>query len=130
MNQYLSILTLFILLGCSSKEQEYSEAREGNHLYPVEGMSDEKYCTFERFMWDAGFPDTIIVKFTRDGKFERYVEAVRQGVLEDSLGNYYSPAYVFYAHNGDNWVYNLKGEFIEFNRSIDSDNNSSYQYNP
>lgn len=35
------------------------------------------FVTFEHYMWDVGFPDTIIVPFTRNGKFEEYVEACK-----------------------------------------------------
>ena len=60
----------------------YSKERVFPYLYYVEGYG---YATFERYMWDDGFPDTIIVKFTRDGEFEMYVEAERRGILRKRL---------------------------------------------
>ena len=68
-------------------------------------------------MWAAGFPDTIVVRFTRNGKFEFYTEAVRYGVLEDSLGNSYSPSYVFRDAVGHSWIYDIKGNLVEFHES-------------
>ena len=97
--------------GCTPGNREYSDVRKAPWLYPT---GDGKFTTFERYMWDGGFPDTIIVRFTRDGEFEGYVEAVRQGVLEDSLGNYCSPTYVFMSMVGDSWTYDINGRFLEF----------------
>lgn len=90
----------------------YSKERVYPYLYYVD---DYGYATFERYMWDRGFPDTLIVRFTRNGEFEGYVEAVRQGVLKDSLGNHCSPTYVFVSGVGDSWTYDIDGRFLEFN---------------
>lgn len=58
-------------------------------------------------------PDTITVAFTRNGKFEDSIIAVRQGLVANSKGEYYSPAYVHRAVVGDAWVYDINGKFIE-----------------
>lgn len=121
---------LLHMLSFPLKDVEYSKYREGKCLYPVFGNSEEKFCTFERYMWDGGFPDTIIVRFTRDGKFLGYHEARRYGLLQDSLGNYYSPGYIVEAYNGDNWLYDVKGKFIEFNHCVDSNNDDDCNYKP
>ena len=107
----------------------YSEKREPPFLYYVDGCG---YATFERYMWDVGFPDTIIVKFTRDGKFMFYADAVRSGLLEDSTGIYYSPSYIFRDAVGHSWVYDIKGKFVEFNESPypHSTQNEEEPYNP
>lgn len=75
-------------------------------------------------------PDTIIVAFTRDGVFEDSVEAIRQGLVEDSIGNYYSPAYVFGSVVGDAWVYDINGKFIEFNESPFPHSGKGHKYHP
>ena len=58
------------------------------------------------------YPETIIVAFTRNGKIEDSVEAVRWDMLMDC-----SPSYVFTAGVGDTWVYDVNGNFLEFNCS-------------
>lgn len=136
MKKYLWMISI-ILLGCTSgKEEErtvsaasqstaieksvlvtseYSESRDSLHPYPIHDAKGHiaQYGTFERYMWDEGFPDTIIVPFIEKDKYEGYVKAIRQGLLEDSLGNYYSPAYVYMVEVGDSWVYDIKGCLVE-----------------
>ena len=75
------------------------------------------YVNFEDYMWITGFPDTIIVKFTHNGEFKFYAEAVRYEVLRDSSGNKYSPSYIFRDAVGHSWIYDIKGKFLEFNES-------------
>ena len=118
-----------ILSGCghSISDDDYSKERDDLHPYYVDGSG---YASFEKYMWNEGFPDTIIVKFTRDGKFERYVEAVRQGLLEDSLGNYYSPAYAYISVVGDTWIYDINGKFIEFGCNDAPHSGKAHTYNP
>lgn len=134
MKKLLLIIPLLLLCFSCKKEKtevsDYSDVREAPYLYK-DPLSDE-YVTFERYMWNGGFPDTIIIEFTVDDKFQSYQKAVRHGVLEDSLGNCYSPAYVIMGHNADNWVYNVKGELVEFNECHfnDPENDPYVPYNP
>lgn len=121
----LSVLAA--VCGCTSGNREYSDVRKAPWLYPT---GDGKFTTFERYMWDGGFPDTIIVRFTRDGEFEGYVEAVRQGVLEDSLGNYCSPTYVFTSMVGDSWTYDINGRFLEFSCADRPHSGHPHTYHP
>lgn len=90
------------------------------------------FVNFRRYMWDVGFPDTIIVRFTRDGKFEGYMEAVRQGSIYDQYGNSISPAYVFSSVMGDSWTYDIRGHFVSFGEDkIDNpDREPLPKYNP
>lgn len=82
-----------------------------------DSMEYNEPCWFTKehhwFLFEC--PDTITVAFTRNGKFEDSVKAVRQGLVSDSTGKYYSPAYVFGGVVGDNWTYDINGKFIEFN---------------
>lgn len=110
-----------------------SEERRAPYLYKIGGPDPDThdFVGFEYYMWAYGFPDTIIVRFTRDGKFERYDEAYRSGILEDEYGNAYSPAYMIRCVNGDNFTYDLKGHFIEFNADyIDNPGRDSADYKP
>lgn len=138
MRNLVSLMLLIVISSCSPKEDsttniqleewaDYVETRDSLHPYYVEGSG---YTTFERWMWDEGFPDTIIVKFTRNGKFEMYVEAYRYGALEDSLGNYYSPAYAFISGVGDIWIYDIKGKFIKFIENDLPHSDMGHTYNP
>lgn len=141
MKKLLYIIVL-VLLFCSCQKRDafyVSSQRKAPYLYYEEDVvcNDDKskhkgYVTFEAYMWNQGFPDTIIVEFTYNGKFVRYDKAVRSGILEDSLGNSYSPAYKITAYNGDNWVYDVKGNFIEFNKHSfnDPENDPYVPYNP
>lgn len=73
------------------------------------------WCTKKQHWFNYECPDTITVAFTRDGKFECYEKAVRRGLVADSTGDYYSPAYVIESAVGDNFVYDINGKFIKFN---------------
>lgn len=127
MKWLICIITAIGLVGCISDKKEYSDVRIRPYLYPD---GEGGYTTFERYMWDKGFPDTIIVRFTRDGKLEGYVEAVRQGVLKDRFGNSCSPTYVFMSMVGDNWVYDINGRFLEFNCVDLPHSGQPHTYNP
>ena len=94
MKKVLYIILVLFCVGCSHKGQSSTGA----------GVEDS--VNFDNY------PDTITVAFTRDGKFEDSVEAVREGLLEDKSGKYYSPAYVFRAVVGDTWVYDVNGKFV------------------
>lgn len=114
------ILPLLSLCYSCKKEKVYAlDHREAPYLYY--DKQEGGYVTFESYMWVEGFPDSIIVEFTVNGEFQGYTKAGRRGILEDSLGNAYSPAYVIMAYNGDNWVYDIKGKFIEFNQDWRND---------
>ena len=128
MRKLLSMIVLFSVIGCSNKINRVvvkekdtvyinccSDTVDSMHTYPIhDSWGNIEYGTFEQYMWNEGFPDTIIVPFTRDGKFEYYIKAVRWSLLEDSLGNFYSPAYIYRTISGDAWVYDIKGNFVEF----------------
>lgn len=139
MKKILIILPLILLLvSCHNKKTWVLDHRKAPYLYYERDVQcDNKdqtwgYVTFETYMWDEGFPDTIIVKFKESGKFRGFEEAVRRGILEDSLGNPYSPAYVISAYNGDSWVYDIKGKFVKFNKHVnnDPDKDPYIPYNP
>lgn len=122
---FVIILLLLLCFSCKKKEVYALDHKEDPYLYWVSyddcGIPGGGYVTFERYMWDVGFPDTIIVEFTVNGKFSGYQKAERKGLLKDSHGSYYSPAYKIIAYNGDTWVYDIKGNFVEFNQCIDND---------
>lgn len=114
----LAFVIIFALLvcGCTKKDKFYvSDVREDPYLY-YDSIS-EGYVTFEKYMWTCGFPDTIIVDFKWAGRDLGYTEAVRWGDLEDSLGNCYSPEYVIIDQVGNSWVYDFKGQFVQFYES-------------
>lgn len=144
MRKILIIIAFLILLvGCQSEEEKQEQLNHAvyaalHDYYNNTGVSktpkgpflyfvpDYGYVTFERYMWDEGFPRTIIVKVTYKGKFQGYYEAERRGVLFDSLGNAYSPAYKIESLHGDTWVYDIKGKFIEFNADIADNTTRDY----
>ena len=114
-------------------ERDFSDGRtssfkhgEYKYLYVnTSCMPDTVYDTYEQYMWDEAFPQTIIVRFTRNGKFVMYVDAERGGgdVTKDKDGNYISPEYVFMDEVGHQWVYDLKGKFVRFEESPFPHNN-------
>lgn len=114
MKKILYIIIGIMCLGCSHKEQSSNTPVE----HPVCNTLDE------------GYPDTIIVAFTRNGKLEDSVEAIREGLLKDSTGKYYSPAYVFRASVGDTWVYDVNGKFINFHESSLPHSGKPHYYKP
>lgn len=117
-----------------SMVHDWSPTRRAPYLYRIPGPDAETddFVTFEHYMWAYGFPDTIIVKFTVNGKFQRYLEAERRGIIEDSYGNAISPAYVYSTYNGDNWTYDVRGHFVEFNADTEDNDTRDYvpEYNP
>ena len=83
------------------------------------------WMTKKLYWFDYQCPDSIIVAFTRNGKFVDSVVAYRNGVINNN-----SPAYVFYSVVGDSWIYDIKGNFIKFNRSKFPHSEDTYQYEP
>lgn len=121
-----AIIPLLLLCISCKKEEIYAlDHKEDPYLYWVSyqdcGIPGGGYVTFERYMWDVGFPDSIIVAVTRNGKFLGYDKAKRRGVLKDSHGSSYSPAYKIVGVNGDALVYDLKGNFVRFDRCFGND---------
>lgn len=110
-------------MGCNKeRNSNYSTYRHGSYQYMVkdeggEGSDTILWTTYQQYMCDEGFPDSIIVKVTRDGKFLGYDVAYRRETITDSLGNFVSPAYVIMFNVGDGLVYNLKGELVRTNES-------------
>lgn len=88
------------------------------------------WMTKECYKWNYGYPDTIKVAFTRNGVLEDSVEAVRQGIINDSTGRPYSPAYVFFSTVGDSWVYDADGKYIGFNKSPYPHSGNGINYKP
>lgn len=119
MRKILLFIACILICGCSeSGDKNYSHYKHGPYQYKV--LNDDGstlYTTYRQYMFDEGFPDSIIVRVTRDGEFQGYEVAYRRDVIEDSLGNVISPAYVISSVVGDNVVYNLKGEFVQYNES-------------
>lgn len=92
--------------------------------------SDGFWCTKEFHRWNFEYPDTITVAFTRDGVFEDSVKCERRGLVEDSTGNYYSPAYIFTTVVGDSWTYDVNGKFIRFDCSSSPHSGRPHHYKP
>lgn len=128
MKKLMFILLLIVGYSCTNQEaKEYSNHPEGHLKYK---LPNGTYTTYERYMFDEVFPDTIIVEFTRNGNFEKYAKAFRSGVLQDTLGNYYSPAYKLTSAVGDVWIYDFTGKFIEFGCNKAPHSGSPHTYNP
>lgn len=128
------IMTMLLLASCNKGDSKYSDYRHGPYQYKVlNGDGSTLYTTYRQYMFDEGFPDSIIVRVTRDGKFEGYDVAYRSDVITDSLGNVISPAYIIRFNVGDGLMYNLKGEFV---KSLESDlphsgqGESDHKWNP
>lgn len=152
MKKLIYVILIFILcMGCSYRKLEKSYAKYDSIF--VDGMGhisidsflkikdsliyvdNDRCCTpcwmTKRLHWfNYECPDTIIVAFTRDGKFERYEKAIRRGLVADSTGEYYSPAYVIDCIVGDNFVYDINGKFIEFNCADLPHSGAAHTYNP
>ena len=96
----------------------------------VKDCYEEFWCTKEYYKWNYGYPDTIKVAFTRNGVVEDSVEAVRQGLVADSTGKYYSPAYVFLSVVGDKWIYDVNGKFIESACTVHPHSGAPHHYKP
>lgn len=79
------------------------------------------YVTFEHYMWNEGFPESILVDVTYKGKHSRYDRAYQAMPEKDSVGNV-MPVYKIRGVNGDALVYDLNGNFIR----LDAD----YGHNP
>lgn len=128
MKKILFLILLSVLLGCSSKRQ-YKELENvwEDTLYKVPCLDLlPDIDTLKK--WEK-CPDSIIVAFTRCGVVEDTIVAYRNGGLIDSLGNYYSPAYIFKAAVGDAWIYDLNGEFIYFYESPLPHSDKGHKYN-
>ena len=108
-----------IFIDTCTAHEDLADVRDNAHPYPIHDSRGniDYYGNFKAYMFSEGFPDTIIVPFTRNGKFEMYVEATRWETREDSLGNPLSPIYRFGDVVGHAWYYDLKGHFIEFAES-------------
>ena len=144
MRNLLFIILLFVLVGCSNGNHKcpicgyykkrtfggdtvsiWNSGHSSNYKYGpykytyYDGRpgSDTVYDNFEQYMWDEVFPDSIIVKFTQDGKFLGYETAYREGVIYDKDSNAISPAYVIGFVVWDKVVYDLKGRFVRFDES-------------
>ena len=85
------------------------------------------WMTKKLYWFNYQCPDSIMVAFTSNGKFVDSVVAYRKGVINNDNN---SPAYVFYSVVGDSWIYDIKGNFIEFHHSRFPHSGNSYQYKP
>lgn len=141
------LVMLFFMVGCSPKRKTTPYNKDsyitiyacGKDLkLSIDSFNQVKdsfvYCKEEglwmtkRLYWfNYQCPDSITVAFTRNGKFVDSVVAYRWGILDKNSN---SPAYVFYSVMGDAWFYDIKGNFIEFNRSRFPHSGNSYQYKP
>lgn len=88
------------------------------------------WMTKELYKWNYEFPDTITVSFTRNGKFEDSVKAIRQGMITNGKGESYSPAYVMTDMIGDTWEYDINGKFIRFHCSQYPHSGRPHHYQP
>lgn len=149
MKKIFYIIICIMCLGCSLKKQPKNDssndsveiwAGDSNIVLSKDSFLQVKdsfvYCkeegywmTKEMYKWNYGYPDTIMIAFTRNGVFVDSVEAVRHGLVADSTGEYYSPAYVFTSGVGDKWIYDINGKFIEYNRSYPHSGNE-IKYKP
>ena len=133
MRKIVTLLIATLFIGCFQERGGYSDIREKEHPYPIHDARGkiECYGTFERYMWDEGFPDTIIVEVTRNGVFKGYSKASRYDLLKDSLGNYYSPGYAVKSAVGDMLIYDVKGNFVRYDADIaDNPKREITPYNP
>lgn len=106
-----------VLKELEEHEWDVLDHKEWPYMYYVEDLysdGNNGWVTFKTYMWNYGFPDTIIVKFTRDGEFEWYTEAHRWDVVKDSFGEHLTPSYIFSSALGDSWTYDLHGHFLSF----------------
>ena len=147
------LLSMMLCIGCSynryhknsttrdSLVKVFTESGEDFIIIPLDSFLQVKdsfvFCKEEhlwmtkRLYWfNYICPDTIIVALTRNGKLDDSVEAVRQGLIKDNTGHYYSPAYVFSSTVGDTWIYDINGKFIEFNKSPFPHSGKSQIYEP
>lgn len=124
------ILLSVLLIGCTSskKVDNYNEEVIEDTLYKVRCLDLlPPIDTLKK--WES-YPDSIITAFTRDGVVEDSVVAYRKGGLVDSMGNYYSPAYIFKAAVGDMWIYDINGKFIYFYETPLPHSEKGNKYNP
>ena len=132
MKLLLFILLFFFLTNCNCNKQQ-------NEPNPVEEILEDtlyRVKCYDRIppievleKWE-NCPDSIITAFTRNGVVEDSVIAYRQGGLIDSLGTYYSPAYVFRAAVGDAWIYDIDGKFVYFYCTPFPHSGKDEPYNP
>ncbi len=141
------VVGLILCIGCSQKQQTKTTDKvdstyvDGIGKIPTDSFlkikdsliyseEDKEWMTKEQHWFTYECPDTIMVAFTRNGVFEDSVEAVRQGLVADSTGHYYSPAYVFGDVVGNKWIYDINGKFIEFNESPYPHSGKGHKYHP
>ena len=150
MKKLLYLLVVFVVISCTHSGQPkasddkdsivkiFCDYGTGTIEMPLKKFLQVKdsfvYCKEEglwmtkRLYWfNYQCPDSITEAFTRNGKFVDSVVAYRWGILDKNSN---SPAYVFYSVVGDAWFYDIKGNFIEFNRSRFPHSGDTYQYEP
>ena len=138
-----AVVSLILCISCNytTKEEVLKELEEHEwdildhkewpYVYYVNNSNgDSGWVTYNYYMWNYGFPDTIIVKFTRDGEFEQYVEARKWDIVEDSFDEHLTPSYMFITGVGDSWEYDLSGNFINFNCCDAPHSGAPHKYNP
>lgn len=146
-----TIVIAAICIGCSHKQQIKPQETiydKGDSVYVggignldsaaflkakdtlIYNKEDEIWVTRRTHWFWYECPDTITVAFTRNGKFEDSVIAVRQGLVANDKGEYYSPAYVIRAVVGDTWTYDINGKFIEFNCVDYPHSGTPHKYKP
>lgn len=145
MKKLLFLIVLPLFVGCNyttreevlkeleEHERDVLDHKEWPYIYYVENLysdGNNGWVTYKAYMWNYGFPDTIIVKFTRDGEFEGYAEARRWGSVVDSFGEHLTPSYMFIAGVGDSWEYDLSGNFINSNCCDAPHSGAPHKYNP
>ena len=121
MKRFIIVFTaILLLLSCSNLDKRREEK---SYVWTLIPDSVQLYQVAE------AYPDSIIVAFTRSGKFEDSVVTYKQGFIKDSLGNTI-PAYIFKAAVGDVWVYDSDGNFVEFIESELPHSDQGHTYNP
>ena len=132
MRRSILLFLVLLLTGCTSnkqanrKEPEYKIIQEDT-LYRIRCIDlIPPVDTLEK--WKTA-PDSILVAFTRNTAIADSFIAYREGMLVDSLGKYYSPAYIFRAVVGDAWVYDINGKFIYFYESPLPHSDKGHKYN-
>lgn len=126
-NLLYSIFILIALISCNSHEEAKGNVRDSIYVRGLGTLSMNKFLkakdtlryvsketiwvTKEYYKWNYEYPDTIIVRTQDPSGYLKEVKAVRQGLLKDSTGKYYSPAYLTGPYGyGD--VYDVNGKYI------------------
>lgn len=108
-NIIVIMLIAMAWVSCSKRpDLPYSDCPKEDMVYK---LSDGTYTNFEHYMFDEGFPDSIIIELKRDSSVI-YMKIPRYTVLKDSLGNYYSPGYAVFG-NDCIVIYDIKGRRVE-----------------